>query len=264
MLILYKDGFFFDWPGDFQYSRVNQGLPLALTRLYTVLSGKQVDLPQDIGAYGMEGFRPNVVSGIDGDKDLLYMWSKHHTDIAAGDISVRVGDGFPHCGNATGLFDHPGVWRLATSGSPANILDDKKGMVFEPLRDVVPAEIRKLSDKEAAIEHWQFQSGSKKQQYFGIRMNYRVEAPNILDWTLEVTPLEEGYGDLSLRSIAYLNANASPEKLVFMFKPDAPIEPFSAGPSKENPGGLRGFVWHIKNAKKDQPYKLNVRIKVIP
>ncbi|MBN2292648.1 MAG: hypothetical protein JXM70_09495 [Pirellulales bacterium] len=309
----YNDGFFFDWPKDFQFSRVNQALPLALTRLYSVLSGKRIDLPQDIGAYGMAGFTPNLISGIDGALPLRYMWSKHHVDIVGGNLSARVGDCFPHSGKLDGLFNYPGVWRLGCSPSKdkpsqANLLDNRKGMVFDPLRKARPAQIRKLSDREAAIVHWQFKDSSEKQKYLGIRMNYRIEAPNILNWTLRITPLEENYGNLSLRAMAYLNEKASTEimfagengltpltlsgtketvlgpksgsgagyrrplfysriddaLLVFMFKPGAPVDLLAAGASQENPGGLRGFVWNVANAKKDQQYKLEVRIQVFP
>ena len=306
----FNGGFFFDWPNVFQCSRVNQGLPLALIRLYAVLSGKRVALPQDIGAYGMAGFRPNIISGIDGDMRLRYMWSKHHVDIADGNLSARVGDRFPHSGRMDGLFDCPGVWRFGCSHGPENLLDDRKGMVFEPLRKALPAELRKLSGQEAAIEHWQFQDGPKKQQYFGIRMNYRIEAPNALDWTLQITPLEENYGHLSLRAMAYLNGKATPDitfagpdgltpltlsgtketvlrprtaadagasyrrplfcsrigdvLLAFMFKPGAPVDLCAVGASQENPGGLRGFVWHVEDAKKGHEYKLEVRLQVLP
>jgi len=303
-------GFFFDWPNVFRWSRVNQGLPLALVRLYAVLSGRRVALPQDIGAYGMAGFRPNIISGIDGDMRVRYMWSKHHVDITGGNLSIRVGDRFPHSGRMDGVFDCPGVWRLGCSHGPRNLLDDGKGMVFGPLRKALPADIRKLSDQEAAIERWQYKDSSKKQQYFGIRINYRIEAPNALDWTLRITPLEENYGNLPLRAVAYLNAKASPEitfagpdgltaltlsgtkealltpkpaadagasyrrplfcsriddtLLAFMFKPGAPVDLFAVGASQENPGGLRGFVWHVQDAKKGHEYKLEVRIQASP
>ena len=303
--------FFVDWPHEFRYSRVNQGLPLALLRLYAVLSKKNVALPQDVGGYGMEGFRPNIISGIDGDLPLLYMWANHHVDIRGHNVSARIGDYFPHDGQADGLFNYPGVWRLGSSHYPANVLDSRKGMVFEPLWRALPAELRKPNGEEAEIEHWQYQSGSTKGPYFGVRMKYRIGAPDSLDWTLEITPLEENYGNLSLRGMAYLNAKASPEItfsapdglahlqvaasgetivkprtdtagagpryrhplfysriedviLVFMFKPGAPIDLLAAGPSQEDPGGLRGFVWHIADAKKDQVYKLDLRVKVLP
>ena len=157
----------------------------------------------------------------------------------------------------------------------------------------------------------QFQSGAVKRPYLGVRMNYSVATTDSLDWTLEITPLEEGYGDLSLSAKAYLNAKAAPQFtfssptgftgldvpkdkeilvkaqtvsaktphryrhpllysriedaiLVFMFQPGAPIELLAAGPSQGNPGGLRGFVWHIADAKKDKKYRLYTRLKILP
>jgi hypothetical protein len=222
-----------------------------------------------------------------------------------------VGDSFPHSKRHDGIFDYPGVWRLSSPHFPGNVLDSTKGMVFEPLWKAFPWGVRRLSDREARIEHWQFKSGPVKRPYLGIRMNYRISTPDSLDWTLEITPLEEGYGDLSLRAKAYLNAKASPQftflspvgftglnlseskeilvksqtsvaesphkyrhalfysriedaVLVFMFKPGEPIDLLAAGPSQDDPGGLRGFVWHIADAKKDEVYRLCVRLKIIP
>ena len=311
-LARFFDGqFFVDWPHEFGYSRVNQGLPLAMLRLYAVLTEKKVALPQDVGGYGMAGFRPNIISGIDGDLRTRYIWAKHHVDIRGRNLSARIGDYFPHSGQADGAFNYPGVWCLRSAHYPANLLDGEKGMVFEPLWRALPAAVRKLNGGEAGIEHWQFQSDATKPPYLGVRMNYKVDESDSLDWTLEVTPLEEGYGDLSLRGMAYLNAKVSPEItfsapdglararlaasgetivkppsgpagtdhryrhpficsriedviLVLMFKPGAPVDIVAAGPSPENPGGLRGFVWHIADAKKGQVYRLNVRAKIFP
>jgi hypothetical protein len=184
-------------------------------------------------------------------------------------------------------------------------------MVLEPLWRVLPWGVRKLSDREARIEHWQFQSGTVKRPYLGVRMNYSVATSDSLDWTLEITPLEEGYGDLSLRAKAYLSAKASPQFtfssptgftgldvpenkevlvksqtsatetphryrhplfysriedaiLVFMFQSGAPVDLLAAGPSQGNPGGLRGFVWHIADATKDKAYRLCARLKILP
>jgi hypothetical protein len=290
---------------------LNQSLPLAMLRLYAVLNGSQVALPQDVGGYGMSATQPNDMSGIDGDLRVRFMWSKHYVDIRGKNLSARVGDYFPHDGRADGLFNYPGVWRLSSPHFPGNVLDGTKGMVFEPLWRVLPWGMRKLGDREARIEHWQFQSGPVKRPYFGVRMGYRIAAPDALDWTLEITPLEEGYGDLSLRAKAFLNAKASPQFtfssptgftgldvpedrevlvtsqasatetphryrhplfysrmeeaiLVFMFQPGAPIDLVAAGPSQGGSGGLRGFVWHIADAKKDKVYRLRVRLTILP
>ena len=301
--------FFVDWPNEFRSSRVNQSLPLALLRLYAVCSKSQVALPQDIGGYGMSVNNPNDISMYSGP--YRFMWAKHHVDIGAGNLSARVGDSSPHGERADDLSNYPGVWRLSSPHFSGNLLDDAKGIVFEPLWRVLPYGVRKLSDREARIEHWQFQRGSVKGPYLGIRMNYSIAAEDSLDWTLEITPLEEGYGDLSLSAKAYLNEKASPQFtffspagftglelpdnkeilvssqasaaerrhkyrdplfysriedaiLVFMFQPGAPIDLLAAGPSQGNPGGQRGFVWHIADAKKDKIYKLSARIKILP
>ena len=303
--------FFVDWPNEFPSSRVNQSLPLAMLRLYAVLNKGQVALPQDVGGYGMSASNPNDISQNAGDFALRFMWARHHVDIGGENLSARVGDSFPHSRRHDGIFDYPGVWRLSSPHFPGNLLDSTKGMVFEPLWKAFPWGVRRLSDREARIEHWQFKSGPVKRPYLGIRMNYRLSTPDSLDWTLEITPLEEGYGDLSLRAKAYLNAKASPQftflspdgftglnlleskevlvksqtsaaesphkyrhpifysriedaVLVFMFKPGEPIDLLAAGPSQDDPGGLRGFVWHIADAKKDEVYRLCVRLKIIP
>jgi len=303
--------FFFDWPHEFRYSRVNQGLPLALLKLYAVASRLKVALPQDVGGYGMEGTRPNLITSMDGDLALRFMWSNHHLDIRGGNVCARVGDCFPHNGAVEGDFGSPGLWRLATLQHPDNLLDGKRGMVFEPAQSVATRDLRKLNDQEVQIEHWQYQDGPVKHPYFGIRMNYRVASPDSLSWTLEVTPLEENYGNLSLRGMAYLNGNASPGftysgadgliyqelpatgetvvkpqagagatargyrnplfysrienvLLVFMFPPGAPIDLVGTGPSAKNPGGLRGFIWHVDDARKGQAYTLKVLVKILP
>ena len=307
----FNGAFFVDWPDQSPWSRVNQSLPLAMLRLYAVLNDSQVALPQDVGGYGMSATTPNNISGLDGDLTVRFMWCKHHVDIRGENLSARVGDFFPHGGRADGIFNYPGVWRLSSPHFSGNVLDSTKGMVFEPLWRVLPWGVRRLSDREARIEHWQFQSGPVKRPYLGVRMNYSVATSDSLDWTLEITPLEEGYGDLSLRAMAYLNAKASPQFtflspdgftglelpenkeilvksqtsaaetphkyrhpifysriedviLVFMFKPGAPIDLLAAGPSQGSPGGLRGFVWHIADAKKDEVYRLSARVKILP
>ena len=311
-LTRFFDGdFFIDWPDGFPYSRVNQSLPLAMLRLDAVMNESQVVLPQDIGGYGMSATSPNNISGLDGDLAVRFMWSKHHVDIHSKNLSVRVGDYFPHDGNAEGLFNYPGIWCLSSPHSSGNVLDSAKGMVFDPLWRVLPWGVRKLSDREARIEHWQFQSGPIKRPYLGVKIDYSIATPNALDWTLEVTPLEIGYGDLSLRAKAFLDEKASPQFtflsttglrgldlseneeilvtpeangpetpstyqhplfyspvgdviLVLMFQPNAPVDLLAHGPSPDNPGGLRGFVWHIADAKKDEAYKLHARISVLP
>ena len=307
----FKGDFFVDWPGEFPRSRVNQSLPLAMLRLYAVLNKSKVALPQDVGGYGMSATNPNDISGIDGDLTVRFMWSKHYVDIRGENLSARVGDFFPHGRRADGVFNYPGVWRLSSPHFSGNVLDSAKGMLFEPLWRVLPWGVRKLNDREARIEHWQFQSGPVKRPYLGIRMNYNIATSDSLDWTLEITPLEEGYGDLSLRAKAYLNAKAVPQFtfsspagftglelpenrevlvksqaiatetphryrhplccsriedviLVFMFQPGVPIDLLAAGPSQGNPGGLRGFVWHIADAKKDKKYRLCTRLKILP
>ena len=209
--------FFADWPGEFRYSRVNQSLPLALLRLSVALGEKEVAIPPDIGGYGMEGFRPHQISFIDGDLTVRYTWAKHHIDIEGGNLRARVGDYFPHSGKVQDPFNYPGLWCLSSLHHPENVLDENKGMVFEPLWRVLPCSIIKLSNRQALIEHWQFRqwNGPIKRPYFGVRMDYRIEAPCYLDWTLEVTPLEENCGDLALRGLAHLNEQASP-RAVFL------------------------------------------------
>ena len=301
------------WTGrmGFPSSRVDQSLPLALLRLHSVLNGSRVALPQDIGGYGMSAIHPNDITGLDGDLSVRFLWSKHYVDIGDGNLLVRVGDFFPHDRRASGVFNYPGIWQLKSAHFSGNLLDGTKGMVFEPLWRVMPWGVRKLSNRKARIQHWQFQSGPVKRPYLGIRMDYAIPMADCLDWTLEITPLEEGYGDLSLRAKAYLNAKATPQLsffgsaglaglalskgeeilvrspdrtvqapheyqqplfycriedalLVFMFEPGAPIDILAAGPSPDSPGGLRGFVWHIADAKKDEAYRLRVRLEILP
>ena len=307
----YGGGFFVDWPDGFPASRVDQSLPLALLRLHAVLNGSRVALPQEIGGYGMSATHPNDITGLDGDLSVRFLWSKHYVDIGDGNLSARVGDFFPHDRRASGVFNYPGIWQLSSPHFSGNLLDGTKGMVFEPLWRVMPWGVRKLSDRNARIEHWQFESGPVKRPYLGIRMDYGVPTADCLDWALEVTPLEEGYGDLALRAKAHLNAKATPQLsffgpaglsslevpegkevlvrsrdgvaqtpdkyqhplfcsrlenalLAFMFKPGTPIDILAAGPSPDSPGGLRGFVWHIADAKKDEAYRLHVRLEILP
>ena len=49
-----------------------------------------------------------------------------------------------------------------------------------------------------------------------------------------------------------------------MFKRNSPIELLAAGPSDTAHGELRGFLWHIDEAKRNQAYMLEVRIGLLP
>jgi pectate lyase len=310
---LFFDGqFFAAWPGEFRQSPVNQALPLALLRLAAVLERKRITLPVDPGGLGMEPVWNYSISYIDGDFALRWQWGKHFTDLHAegGQIVCRIGDRSPHRRQEGGLWDHAGIWRLKAKWSDLeNVFDEQRGMIFEPSARFIPREMTKLGESQVLVEHWL--SGRERPPYLGVRSRYELAAPRFLDWTLEVAPLEAGYGDLALRATAYLDAAASPEvgvwaengsvavpvrgnqesrfgpgkhggpssylasrpmfhtrigevALVFMFRPKSPIEFLAAGPSNSSRGGLRGFLWHIDSAKKDQAYTLDVRIGLFP
>ena len=77
-------------------------------------------------------------------------------------------------------------------------------------------------------------------------MDYRIEAPHCLDWTLEITPLEEDCGDLSLRGMAHLNEKASPEAVFladngFSTVPVGANEEIVLKPKIEGAGEARGY-----------------------
>ncbi|MFC1596645.1 hypothetical protein ACFL5Q_01680 [Planctomycetota bacterium] len=312
-LELFFDGrFFVAWPGEFRQSPVNQALPLALLRLAAVLEKKEITLPADPGGLGMEPVWNYSISYIDGDFALRWQWGKHFADLHAegSRVECRIGDRSLHRRQENGLWDHAGVWRLKAAWSElVNVLDPVRGMTFEPLAGFIPREMTKLGNSEVLVEHWH--SGREQPPYLGIRSRYELAAPHFLDWTLEVTPLEAGYGDLALRAAACLDDAASPEItvwgengpltfpvkrnresrfgpdkhagkntyaaarplfhsrvgdciLVFMFKPNAPVEFLAAGPSESGHPALRGFLWHIPRAKRNQAYRLEVRIALFP
>ena len=283
-LRLFFDGdFFVAWPGEFQQTPVNPSLPLALLRLAAALEQKSVDLPIDPGGLGMEPIWNYCISYIDGDFDVRWQWGKHFTDLHSPDteIECRIGDRSPHV--PEGNWDHAGIWRLGGKWSERdNVLDDKRGIVFESLGKFIPREMTKLDDGELQVEHWP--SGRGAPPFLGVRSRYKLASAHFLDWTLELTPLEGGYGDLELDATAFLACGASAKDrrlrgsggesihyckvndslLAFVFEPDTPIEFQAIGPSDNHTGGLRRIRWCIRDAQKGQSYHLRVRIGLLP
>jgi len=283
-LRLFFDGdFFVAWPGEFQQSPVNLALPLALLRLAAALEEKPVDLPIDPGGLGMEPIWNYCISYIDGDFDLRWQWGKHFTDLHAPDteIECRIGDRSPHVPD--GSWDHAGIWRLRGNWSERdNVLDGERGIVFEPHGTFIPREMAKLDAGELQVEHWS--SGRGDPPFLGVRSRYKMASPRCLDWTLEVTPLEAGYGDLELDATAFLARDASTQDqllrgsdgesiyccriddsiLAFLFEADAPVEFQTVGPSNDHPGGLRRIRWKVHDAQKGQFYHLRMRIGLLP
>jgi len=281
--LFFNGDFFVAWPGEFQRSPVNLALPLALLRLAAALEQKSVDVPLDPGGLGMEPIWNYCISYIDGDFDLRWQWGKHFTDLHTPDaqIECRIGDRSPHVPD--GSWDHAGIWRLGGKWSKHdNVLDEKRGIVFEPLCDFIPREMTKLDDGELQVEHWSYGRGDPP--YLGVRSQYKLVSPHSLDWTLEVTPLEAGYGDLELDATVYLACGASAKDrhvrgnggesihccriddsiLAFLFQSNAPVRFEAIGPSDEHAGGLRRIRWHIREAQKGQFYHLRVRIGLLP
>lgn len=211
----FDGNFFRDWPDpDMRLSRVNQNLPLALLRLAASFRPEPVELPADIGGYGMESCRPNRISSLDIEASIRCMWSKHFVDLRSGPLTARIGDEFPHDGGAdANAFGYPGVWRLCSPESPDNVLDETRGIVFEPLRRDDMIAVRKIRVDEAKIEHWEYKKAGEPAEppYFTIRMQYLLKPPCSLDWYLEVTPLETNAGHLALKGMAYLNKAAARE-----------------------------------------------------
>jgi len=283
LCLFFGGDFFVAWPGEFQKTPVNLALPLALLRLAATLERKSVDLPTDSGGLGMEPIWNYCISYIDGDFDLRWQWGKHFTDLHAPDAEVkcRIGDRSPHVPD--GSWDHAGIWRLGGKWSERdNVLDDQRGIVFEPLCEFIPREMLKLDDGELQVEYWSYGRGDPP--HLGVRSRYELTSPHCLDWTLEVTPLEAGYGDLELDATAFLARGASPKDrrlladgsgsihfsrvgdsiIAFLFKPGAPIEFQAVGPTDDYPGGLRRIRWHIRDAQKGQSYQLRIRIGLLP
>jgi pectate lyase len=283
-LRLFFDGdYFVAWPGEFRQSPVNLAIPLALLRLAAALERKSVDLPVDPGGLGMEPNWNYCISYIDGDFDLRWQWGKHFTDLHAPDAAIkcRIGDRSPHV--PAGGWDHAGIWRLGgTWSDQENVLDDQRGIVFEPLCDLIPREMTKLDDGDLQVKHWSYGRGDPP--HLGVRSRYQLKSSHFLDWTLEVTPLEAGYGDLDLDATVFLASGASPKDrnlvakdggsihysrigdsfLAFLFQPDAPVEFQVEGPTDDYPGGLRRIRWYVRDVQKGQFYQLRVRIGLVP
>ncbi|MFQ6078197.1 MAG: hypothetical protein ACE5NJ_03565 [Thermodesulfobacteriota bacterium] len=212
-LTLFFDGeFFVDWPGEFYQSRVNQAFPLALLRLATALEGREIPLPEDPGGLGEIGYYN--VGYIDGDFAIRWQWGKHYSDLhlPGGRMVCRIGDFSPHLRGDDEFWNYAGVWCLkATWSDVENVLDDRRGIIFEPLAKFIPVEMTKTDETEVLVKHWD--DGDRTQApppYFGVQSRYKLTGPHFLDWTLEVVPLQTDK-DLSLRGFAYLNEKASPE-----------------------------------------------------
>lgn len=281
---LFFDGeFFVAWPNESKQTPVNLALPLALLRLAATLEQKSVDVPADVGGLGMEPIWNYCISYIDGDFDLRWRWGKHFTDLHAPDseIECRIGDRSPHVSG--GIWDHAGIWRLGGKWSEQdNVLDDQRGIIFEPLREFIPREMMKSDDRELQVQYWSYGRGDPP--HLGVRSRYKLKSSNCLDWTLEVTPLESSYGDLKLDATAFLARGASPEDqhlvgnggasiyysqigdsiLAFLFQPDALIEFQTICPTDDCPGGRRRIRWYIRDAQKGQFYHLRVQIILLP
>jgi len=281
--LFFNGEYFVAWPEEFQRSPVNLALPLALLRLAAALEQKSVDVPLDPGGLGMEPIWNYCLSYIDGDFDLRWQWGKHFTDLETPDaqIECRIGDRSPHVPN--GSWDHAGIWRLGGKWSEqGNVLDDQRGIVFEPLGEFIPREMTKLDNGELLVQHWSYGRGDPP--FLGVRSQYKLASPYCLDWTLEVIPLEAGYGDLKLDATVFLARGASAEDLhlrgnggesihccriggfilAFLFQPDAPVKYEAIGSSDERAGGLRRIRWTIRGAQKGQFYRLRVRIGLLP
>ena len=62
------------------------------------------------------------------------------------------------------------------------MLDEQRGMTFEPSAGFIPREMTKLGESEVLVQHWH--SGRERPPHLGVRSRYELAAPNFLDWTV--------------------------------------------------------------------------------